>query len=459
MEPGTLRLGEEIRALLRLAIPVVLSELAWMMMSVVDTIMVGRLSPEAIGAVGLSNALYHIPTLFGIGLVLGLDTLVSQAYGRRDLDDCRLWLIQALYIVLVLSPLMMAIVYSIPAMLPLWHTNRTVATPTITYLRLLNWGTPWLLAYASFRRYLQGMGVVKPVTFAIISANLVNLLGNWVLIYGKFGLPAMGVRGSALSTVVARIYMATFLFAVAVWHERKRGFSFFVHWHRPTWQRVRRIFQLGFPAATQMIFEIGAFGASTILVARLNPETSAAHQVALNCTGVAYMVPLGISAAAAVAVGHAIGAGDPARARRTGWIAIGLAFIFMTFMAVLLTLFPYAIVHIYSHDSRVLAIGAPLLALAAAFQVFDGVQIVATGALRGCGHTKAPMALNLIGYWVFGLPLGYTLCFYAKFGVYGIWIGLTLALVLIAIFVLFEWKRASNRRVLLQWHDTIHQPI
>ena len=436
--------GEQ-RALRRLPIPVVLSELAWMMMSVVDTIMVGRLSPEAIGAVGLSSSLYYIPALFGVGLLLGLDTLVSQAFGRRDDAECRHLLMQGIYIALLFSVPVMVIVQWLPALLPHWGTNPAVISQTAAYLRLLNWGTPWLLAYACFRRYLQGMHIVKPVTFALVTANLVNLAGNWLLIYGKFGLPVMRVRGSALSTVVARMYMAGFLITVAIWHERTRGASLFARFPRPNKRRILRILRLGGPAATQMIFEIGAFGAATVIAAKLSPEALAAHQVALNIASVTYMVPLGISAAAAVAVGHAVGAGDPARARRAGYLAIGVAAAFMALMAMLLILFPHSIVEIYSLDPRVLAIGAPLLVLAAAFQVFDGIQTATTGCLRGLGHTKAPMVLNFIGYWIIGLPLGYWLCFSGQLGVFGVWIGLTLSLVFIASLVLIEWRKESTR--------------
>jgi len=439
------RLGEEVRALLRLAIPVVLSELAWMLMAVVDTIMVGRLSPEAIGAVGLSSSLYYIPGLFGLGLLLGLDTLVSQAFGRGDDRDCREWLTQGLYIAAAVSLPTMAIIYFVPDLLSRFGTNPAVAVQTVAYLRWLNWGTPFLLTYACFRRYLQGMGVVKPVTFALVSANLVNLLGNWALIYGRLGCPALGVRGSAISTVVARFYMASFLVGVAWWFERKRGFRLFAGWPGPHWERILKVLRLGGPAATQMLFEIGAFGTATVLAARLSPEALAAHQIALNCASVTYMVPLGISAAAAVSVGHAVGARNPARARRAGWLAVGISAAFMAVMAVLITVFPKGIVRIYSPDLRVLAIGVPLLALAAAFQVFDGIQTAALGALRGLGHTTGPMIFNLVGYWVIGLPLGYWLCFQRGFGIFGVWIGLTIALIFVASLILWEWKTKSAR--------------
>jgi MATE family multidrug resistance protein len=446
--PRNWRIGEELRALMALALPVVLSELAWMLMSVVDTIMVGRLGPEAIGAVGLSSGLYYVPTLFGAGLLLGLDTLVSQAYGRKDGQDCRLWLTQGLYIALLVSIPSMVLVWLLPGFLPGWKTNPAVAAEAAAYLRSLTWGTPFLLVYVAFRRYLQGVGVVKPITFALISANLVNLAGNWALIYGKLGLPALGVRGSAISTVLARVYMAGFLIFVAVWHERRRGFAFFAHWYAPNWLRIQRILRLGGPAATQMGFEIGAFSAATVLAARLSQQALAAHMIALNCASVTYMVPLGISAAAAVSVGHAIGARDPARAQRAGWLAIAVAGGFMAVMAVLLVLFPHPIVRIYSVDLKVIAIGAPLLGLAAAFQIFDGVQTAATGALRGLGLTTAPMILNMLGYWVFGLPLGYYLCFQKRLGVFGVWIGLTIALILIASLIVMEWKKECSATIL-----------
>jgi MATE family multidrug resistance protein len=331
--------------------------------------------------------------------------------------------------------------------LPHWGTNPAVAVQTAEYLRLLNWGTPWLLTYACFRRYLQGMHIVRPVTFALVTANIVNLVGNWLLIYGKFGFPQMGVRGSALSTVLARIYMACFLVGVAIWCEHKAGGSFFAHFPMPDKKRILRILRLGGPAATQMIFEIGAFGGATVIAAKLSAESLAAHQVALNIASVTYMVPLGLSAAAAVAVGHNVGGGDLARARRTGYLAIGVAAAFMAIMALLLILFPRSIVLIYSPDPRVMAIGAPLLALAAAFQIFDGIQTATTGALRGLGHTQAPMILNFIGYWIIGLPLGYWLCFSAHLGIFGVWIGLTLALVFIAMLVFMEWRRRSRLAV------------
>ena len=444
-QPKQIDVRRELRSLLALAIPVILSELGWMSMSIVDTIMVGRLSAEAIGAVGMGNAIYYAPALFGIGILLGLDTLVSQAYGRGDFDECHRWLSQSVYIAVIFTPLLMVFLCAAPFAFPYLGVNSAVSQQTSDYLRILNWGTLPLLLYAAFRRYLQGVKRVGPVTFALISANLINWVGNWALIYGHLGLPAMGVSGSALSTCMARVYMAAVLIFAAWRNEAYRGHSLFAHWPGIILSRIGSLLKLGVPAAGQIVMEVGAFGAATVMAGRLTPAALAAHQIALNCAAFSYMVPLGTSAAAAVAVGHAVGAGDGPRARRAGWLAIAIGVSFMACAAVVFLLAPHAILIVYTNQEAVVSMGVPLLALAAAFQIFDGIQTISTGALRGLGETRMPMLANFAGYWVFGLPLGYVLCFRHGQGIFGLWTGLTLALIFIALVLLFQWWRDSSR--------------
>jgi multidrug resistance protein, MATE family len=433
----------ELRALLALAIPVALSEIGWMTMTVVDVIMVGKLGPAAIGAVGLGNAIYYAPSIFGIGLLLGLDTLVSRSWGAKNFDDCHRSLAQAMYIVLAFTPLLMLFIVLARPLFTGRGVDPTVALLTRHYVGVLNWGTFPLLVYGGFRRYLQGVGRVRPVTFALISANLVNLAGNWIFIYGKFGMPAMGVRGSAYSTVASRIYMAAVLVYFAWQHERRRGHSLFQHWPGPDWPRIRALLQLGLPAASGIILEVAAFGTATIMAAHLSPVALATHEIALSCAAYTFMVPLGISAAGAVAVGHAIGAGHMERARRAGWMAIALGVGFMVFAAFLFLFVPRPILEIYSRDPQVVLLGVHILTIVAAFQLFDGAQTVATGALRGLGDTRFPMAMNFVGYWIFGLPLGAWLCFHLKWGLSGLWTGLTLALIAIATMLVWRWQRAE----------------
>ena len=442
----------ELGSLLALAIPVILSELGWITMGIVDTIMVGRLGPGAIGAVGIASASYYAPALFGIGILLGLYTVVSQAWGRRDFDVCHQWLAQGVYLVAAYTPIAMAGIACVPLFFHPMGINPAVAEDAAVYLRILNLGTLPLLIYAAFRRYLQGVGRVRPVTFTLISANLINWGGNWALIYGHLGLPAMGLKGSAVSTCLSRVYMAAVLVFFAWQHERRRGHPLFAHWPAPHWQQLRALIALGAPAAGQIVMEVGAFGVATLMAGRLTANALAAHQIVLNCASATYMVPLGMSAAAAVAVGHAIGAGDLERARRAGWLALACGASFMALAACGFLLLPHLLLHIYTYDATVVTLGTRLLVLAAAFQVFDGIQTVATGALRGAGETRQPMLVNLGGYWLFGLPLGYVLCFHGNRGIFGIWIGLTISLIVIAVYLLWQW---ANPRRWLAWRASL----
>ena len=288
---------------------------------------------------------------------------------------------------------------------------------------------------------------MKPVMFALVSANLVNWGGNWVLIYGHLGLPAMGLRGSALSTCLARIYMAAVLIYAAWKNEERRGHGLFEHWPGVQWERIRNLLGLGLPSAGQIVLEVGAFGAATVMAGSLSPDALAAHQIVLNWASVTFMVPLGLSAATAVAVGHAVGAQRWAEARRLGWLGLLCGAGFMGIAAAFFVTLPLPILHVYTFSPTVLAAAVPLLGLAAAFQVFDGVQAVGTGALRGLGETRLPMLANLFGYWCFGLPLGYFLCFHRGLGVQGLWYGLTAALIVTACVVLAKWRSKTRAMV------------
>jgi len=434
-----------LAALTQLAIPVVLSELGWMAQGVVDTIMVGRLGPEAIGAVAVGNAVFYTPCLFGIGLLLGLDTVVSQAYGRKDYDECHRWLAQGIYLAVAITPLLMLFIAAASFCYSRVGITPEVAIPAGSYLRILDWSVLPLLIYAASRRYLQGVGQVRVITLTYIAANLLNWGGNWALIYGHLGFPAMGVRGSALSTVIARISMAVSLMGFAWRYERSRGHPLFQHWAKPQLHRIRELTRIGLPAAGQITLEVGAWNVATLSAGWLSPVALATHQIAINYASITYMVPLGVSAAAAVSVGHAVGAGDKARARRAGWLALALGCGFMLLAGIAFFIAPRPLIELYTHDPRVLAVGPSLLWIAAAFQIFDGVQTVCTGALRGLGETRAPMVANFIGYWILGLPLGFILCFVFKWGIYGTWIGLTLALIVVSSILLRRWYHASQK--------------
>ncbi len=430
--------------MLMLAVPVIFAELGWMSMSVVDTIMVGHLGPAAIGATGVGSSAFYSFAIFGMGLLLGLDTLVSQSYGAGNRKDCHRSLAQGVYLVLFITPLLMVLFEFMPPLFYALGVNAEVSALAGPFVTTLGWGTLPLLLYAAFRRYLQALGHVRPVMFVLVSANLINWFFNWLLIDGHWGLPALGVTGSALSTCLARVYMASLLTFFIWWFERNLAPGLKNLVYKPDPKRLNRLLRIGFPAALQILLEVGAFGAAAVLAGRLTPVALAAHQIALNCAAFSYMIPLGISSAAAVAVGQSIGRGEFRVARRSGFIALGIACAFTSCSALAFLLMPRQILQIYTKDSGVLLIGTGLLALAALFQLFDGIQTVATGALRGVGSTRTPMLINLGGYWFFGLPVGYLLCFHYKYGVYGLWWGLSLALIVIAVILLYFWNRSSG---------------
>jgi MATE family multidrug resistance protein len=433
----------ELGAMVTLAVPVVLSELGWMAEGIVDTVMVGKLGPAAIGAVALGNAVCNTPSLFGIGLLLGLDTLVAQAFGRKDHDECHRWLAQGVYLACIAAPPLMLLIFVASFGFAHFGINPVVAVPAAAYLRILNWGTLPLLLYGGTRRYLQGVGEVRVITVTYVGANLLNWFGNWALIYGKLGMPALGVNGSAISTLISRVFMAAALLGFAWRYERKRGHPLFRRWAGPSLDRLRQLIGLGAPAAGQILLEVGAWNLVTLSAGWLTPVALATHQIVLNYASLTFMVPLGVASSAAVSVGHAVGAGDGERARRAGWLALGLGTGFMLLAAIVFVAAPRPLIALYTRDPLVMAVGPSLLALAAVFQIFDGIQAVSTGALRGLGETRIPMIANLVGYWALGLPLGLTLCFALHWGVYGLWVGLLAALVVIGSALVTRWNRDS----------------
>jgi multidrug resistance protein, MATE family len=439
-------IAEEARPMLQLALPLVLAELGWTTMSIVDTMMVGRQanSAVAIGAVSLGSILYYAVAIFGAGLMLGLDTLVSRAYGAGDLEDAHRSLVNGIYLSIATTPVLMGVIWAGGPALRALNIAQPVLDQAIPYLRAINWSTFPLLLFFVFRRYLQGINLAKPVMFSIVSANLINLTGNWALIYGHLGLPAMGTVGSGWATCVGRIYMAAILMVYCVYYDLRYKTGLLDASRFPHLPRVWQLVNLGFPAAMQLGLEVCVFAVATVMIGKLGAVALASHQIALNTASFTYMVPLGISSAAAVRVGQALGRNDAHGARRAGWTALALGSGFMTCTTIIFWTAPRYIVRVYTPDPGVIHAATSLLFVAAFFQFFDGLQAVATGALRGVGDTRTPMIWSVACYWLVGLPVGYLLCFRFGWGAMGVWIGLCVALILIGSTLLYFWHRKEK---------------
>lgn len=438
-------LALELPPLVRLAGPVVASEVGWMAMWLADTIIVGRLGAEAIGAVSIGGSIFFAVAIFGLGMMLGLDFVVASAFGAGRMRDAHAALVDGLWLAVALAVALTAVLHAIIPVLPSTGIQPAVLADGIPYLYASSWSLLPLLLFTALRRYLQALGLVRPILLTILTANLVNVAACWVLVFGNLGAPALGPSGSGWATTASRVYMFACLALFVVLRERRAPTGLWETRIAPAWSRLGELVRLGFPAAMQITAEVGVFSVVTALAARFEPAVLAAHQIALNSAAFTFMVPAGLASAAAVRVGQAVGRRDPDAVRRAGWTALALGLAFMSAAAVSFVTVPGAILGLYTADTTVLATGVVLLLVAGAFQLFDGMQVVLTGALRGLGDTRTPMLVNLVGYWLLGLPFGCLLCFGYGVGVPGLWIGLCAGLMIVAPTLLVVWARRSRR--------------
>jgi multidrug resistance protein, MATE family len=440
----------EIRPMLRLALPLVLAEIGWMVMGIVDTIMVGHLPDSAIslGAAALGQVLYHT-LAFGMGgVLLGLDTVLSQAYGAGRIDSANRSLQHGLLLGSVLTVLLMSLVALLPLGFFYLHTDPQILSHAVPFLNALNWGTPALILWLVLRRYLQAFNHVRAIAFTLISANLINILFNWLFIYGhhwgSIRIPAYGVTGSGWSTMLSRCYQAAVMLVAILYYDRRHSYGLFKTKWRYESDRLRELVRLGAPIGAQIFVEIAIFGTVTAIISTLGALPLAGHQIALDCASFTFMVPMGISTAASVRVGQAIGRSDVAGAGAAGWTALLLSSVFMLTASCVFVSVPGMIARGFSPSPEVIAATVPLLFIVAVFQLFDGLQMTATGALRGAGHTTIGFYVHLCAYWVLGLPVGIFLGFHRHLGAAGFWYGLCIGLILAGIALTTMWYRTTK---------------
>jgi MATE family multidrug resistance protein len=442
---------QQIRHVLLLALPLIAAELGWMSMGIVDTIMVGHMDNAAtnIASAALGQVLYNT-LAFGIaGVLLSLDTYLSQSHGARRYDEANRWLYHGLILAAVLAAALFGIIELAPLGMRRMPINAQVMEGAIRFLHALNWGTPTLFLYFTLRRYLQAFNHVRPIASALVTANLCNLLGNWLLIYGHhwgpIRIPAYGIAGAGLSTSISRAYLAIFI-AAAIWRvEREHNYGLRSMLRHVETARLRRLTILGAPAGAHIFTEISIFATVTFLIGTLGPLQLAGHEIALNCASFTFMVPFAISAAAAVRVGQAIGRREPREAAAAGWTSIFLGAAVMAAFALVLSVLAHPIARAFTPDPSVVAATVPLLYVAAVFQLFDGLQITATGALRGAGNTHAGLIAHIIGYWIIGLPVGCWLGFRQGHGAVGLWLGLCTGLIVAGVALTTVWRLTTHK--------------
>lgn len=434
-----------LRTLLALALPIIGVNVGMMLMGTVDTVMVGRVSPQALAAVALGNVAYYALSMFGVGVLLALDPIISQAVGAHDTEGIALGVQRGLVLAVVLSIPIGVALFFVGPVLGAAQQPADVVPLAATYCAILVPGLLPFLAFNVGRQALQAMHRVAPVLWTIVIVNVVNLVLNEVLIFGRFGFPEMGVAGSAWATTVSRILMLPLLlgFARAELVPTMRPWRPAATARRP----LLAVFRLGVPIGMQIELEMGAFAAVALLMGRFGTTQVAGHQIAINIASLTFMVPMGVAMGAAVLAGNAVGRGDQTGLRVAARTALIVGGGFMAGMALLLLTLPTMLASIYTRDAAVLAFAATLLPIAGVFQVFDGLQVVSAGILRGLGDTRAPMLINLAGFAGVGLTASVLLAYHTSLGPVGLWWGLVLGLTVVAVVLMLRVRHAVRRPV------------
>ncbi len=422
---------EDLRGLLRLASPIVFIQVGLVSMGVVDTVMVGHVSATALAAVALGNIYTFGLLIFGIGLLLALDPIIAQALGARDDVAVQRGLQRGLLLTLILTIPISLLHLAAEPLLVLAQQPADVIPYAAGYVYRVAPSVWPFFVFIVLRQTLQAHHRTRPIVITIIVANLVNAFLNYAWIFGNFGFPELGVLGSAWATMTSRWLMAILLLGLAWKH-----LSPYLREVAPRVFQLAplgRMLRLGAPIGTQLLFEYGAFAVTGLLMGSLGIIRMAAHQVALNLASVTFMVPLGISSAATVIVGHAVGRGDAASVRRSSLAALLVGAGFMSLTAVTFLTIPGLLAAIYSADVDVVRLAVLLLPIAGVFQVFDGIQVVCLGVLRGLGDTRAPMIISIVGFWCLGMPVSVWLAFGRDLGAVGLWWGLVAGLAIVAV--------------------------
>lgn len=428
-----------------LAGPLIVSQLSQVAMGFTDTVMAGRIGATDLAAIALGSSLWLPVYLACVGLLMALSPTVAQIVGANRTSRAGAVFRQGLWLAVITAIAAVPAVRLLDALLSWIAIDPPVASIAAEYLDAVSWGMPGICIYLVFRFVSEGAGFTRPVMYIQLVALGLNVLGNYVLMFGKFGAPALGAVGAGWSTAIV-MWMNAAIIAAWVWlHPRYAALQLFRGPSRPDRCELARLVKLGLPMAAGIVIEIGLFSAVSLLMGSLGAVAVAAHQVALNYSGLMFMIPLGISMAVTIRVGLATGAGDHEGVRRSGWTGVGMSALAMTVSASVMLSFPEGIVSVYTRDEAVRTVAVGLLAMAALFQVADGIQVCALGALRGMKDTVVPMWLTFVSYWIVGLSLAYFLGIRLDLGPRGLWSGLVISLVVAAVLLGLRFLRLTRR--------------
>lgn len=437
----------EFFSTLKLAWPIIIGQLSHIALGVIDSAMVGRLGADPLAAVSVSVGLFSILMVFGIGVSFAISPLTAIARGAADTFQAEKILKNGLINGVVVGTLLVVLMLLVAAVLPWMKQTPEVTALSVTYLQILALSMLPIMIFQSFRQFSEGLEIMYPALVIGLAMIPMNTFGNWLLIYGNWGLPVMGVEGAAWATVATRVVAAIFM---ALYVLRNRRFAAF---RQMTWRRamdtgvIKRLLALGIPGGAQLIFETSAFAFAAVMIGWLGSKALAAHQIAINLASISFMVAIGISSASAIRVGHAQGQSNFTKVLNIGKSSFLMAGGFMALCGVVFIVLRQVLPSLYIEDLEVIDQAAQLLLVAAAFQIVDGIQAVGVGLLRGMEDVKRPTLYVMLAYWVLALPLGGLLAFPLGMGVLGLWIALALGLAASAVLLSYRFFRLTRLKI------------
>jgi MATE family multidrug resistance protein len=426
---------------LALAFPIVLSQIGQVTVSLVDNMMVGHVGTVELAAAAFANSVFMIGMVFGMGITFGLTPLVGKAYGNNDLKKTVVWLKNGIFSNLVagigLALLMVGIYFLLPLM---GQTTEVLNLAGPYYLLLCASYLPFVLFF-TFKQFFEGLGNTKMAMQITLTANVVNVLVNYVFIFGKFGFPELGLNGAGIGTLVSRLIMPVLFSIYVVRHSRYRRYFMLAHYQPLLKRNVISILKIGLPIGLQLIVEVSAFGIGAVMMGWLGETPLAAHQVALGLATFSYMIALGVSQANTIRVSHQMGIKDYTSMRRAAYASTHLVLVFMSFTALLFILARNFLPYLFTSDIEVVKISAGLLIIAAIFKLFDGLQVIMLSTLRGMADVTIPMFVAFIAYLLVGIPVSYVFAFVLNAGPQGIWYGYLVGLGTAGILFYFRFRK------------------
>ncbi|NCD71828.1 MATE family efflux transporter [Mucilaginibacter agri] len=438
---------------LRLAIPVVISQLGHILVQTSDSIIVGHFAGTvALAAVSLVSSMFMIIMVIGLGLSYGLTPLIAQQNGKGDYPECGRLLSNSLLVNMISGVVLFIAIY-FGAVLMLGHLDQSpdVVAQAKPFLLLLGLSVIPMLFFNTFKQFAEGLGFTKQAMYISIGGNVLNIILGITFVKGLFGIHPMGVRGVGYSTLIDRTMMATIMSIYVLRSSKFKAYIKGFALESINWLRVKQIFKIGAPVAMQYTFEVSAFGGAAIIIGTMGAVPQAAHQIAINLASITYMMASGISAAAAIKSGNYFGAKRFHDLRHSAIASYHVVLVFMAITAIMFMVCNQWLPWAYTSDERVIAIASQLLIMAALFQLFDGTQVIGLGVLRGMGDVNVPTIITFLAYWVVGIPIGYLLGLHLHMGVIGVWIGLVLGLITASILLFLRFSSISKRHA--------HQPL